>query len=204
MRNKAGIIYLFITFVITLVVSKLDAQEAGFGWSLGDIGGGYDFLNGYDVADGNILKFNFSFDQINVMISTSLIFATGKNNHGENEPFYNSFLPLEIVYTPFKWKYANISLYGRGSWETGYTGGVDNPNKVSDGFYGSAGMRIGLMPISSNIFKYSSNRITVFSEYTTHNEYKLGVSTDVLTLVILVLKIWSIKNKNNDNSYGAH
>jgi hypothetical protein len=117
----------------------------------------------------NILKFNVSFDKINVMISTSILFGTNKNNHNENEPFYNSFFPLEIVYTPFQWKYANISLYGRGSWETGYTGSVNNPNKVSDGFYGSVGVKVGLFPIPLNIFKYSSNIINVFSEYTTHH-----------------------------------
>jgi hypothetical protein len=200
MRNKIRILCLFII----LIVSKPDAQEAKFSWSLGDLGWSYDFLNGYDVGDSNILKFNVSFDQINVMISTSILFATGKNNHEEYEPFYNSFFPIEIAYTPFKWKYADISLYGRGSWETAYTGGVDNPNKVSDGFYGSAGFRVGLIPILSEFFKYSSNAVNVFSEYTTHNEYKLGVSVDLLDIVILALKIWSIESENKYNGYAAN
>jgi hypothetical protein len=192
--GKVRIIYFFIV----LTVSKVDAQEVRFSWSLGDFGWSYDFLNKYDIVDMNILKFNVSFDQINVTISTSFLFGTNKNNHEENEPFYNSFLPVEIVYTPFKWKYANISLYGRGSWEIGYTGGVNDPNKVSDGFYGSTGFKVGLIPIPSNIFKYSSNVINIFSEFTTHNEYKLGASIDLLDIVVLALKIRSIENENND------
>jgi hypothetical protein len=86
-------------------------------------------------------------------------------------------------------------LYGRVSWEISYIG--NNPNKVSDGFYGSAGFKIGLIPISSNIFKYSSNVVNGFSEYTTHNEYKLGISIDILDIVFFALKIWSIENRND-------
>jgi hypothetical protein len=200
MRNKARILY----FLIVLIVSKLDAQEVKFSWSLGDFGWSYNFLNRYDIVDFNILRFNVSFEQINVMISTSIFSGTNENNRDGNEPFYNSFLPLEIVYTPFKWKYANISLYGRGSWETGYTGNVNNPSKVSDGFYGSVGFKVGLIPIQPNIFKYSSNVVNIFSEYTTHNEYKLGVSIDFLDIVILALKIWSIENENKNNGYGVN
>jgi hypothetical protein len=192
MTNKARILCL----CIALIAAKADAQEAKFSWSLGDFGWSYDFIHGHDVADGNILKFNVSFDKINVMLGTAVLFATNRNNHEENEPFYNSFLPLEIVYTPFKWEYANISLYGRGSWETGYTGGVNNPHKVSDGFYGSIGLKVGLLSLAPNIFKYASNMITVFSEYTTHNEYKLGASVDFFAIVILALKLWSVENNN--------
>jgi hypothetical protein len=193
MKKKVRILYLFII----LIVSKVDAQEVRFSWSLGDFGWSYDFLNKYDIADMNILKFNVLFDQINVTISTSILFGTNKNNHKENEPFYNSFLPLEIAYTPFKWKYANISVYGRCSWENGYIGNVDNPNKISDGFYGCAGLKVGLIPIPSNIFKYSSNVLNIFSEYTTHNEYKLGASIDLLDIVVLALNTWYIENKYN-------
>jgi hypothetical protein len=76
MRNKVRIIYLFIT----LIASKADAQKVRFSWSLGDFGWSYDFLNEYDIVDSNILKFNVSFDQINVTIITSILFGTNKKN----------------------------------------------------------------------------------------------------------------------------
>jgi hypothetical protein len=193
MKNKIGILYL----LIVLIASKLDAQEAIFSWALGDFGWNYNFLNKYDVVDLNILKFNVSFDKINVVFSTYVLFGTNKNNHEENDLVYNSFLPLEIMYTPFKWKYVNISLYGRGSWGIYYTGSVNDPNKVLDGFYGSVGFRVGLIPIKSYFFKYSSQVVNIFSEYTTLNEYKLGMSIDLLDIVVFVLKIWSIENENN-------
>jgi len=194
--------WISLFFFIIVTVSKLGAQDVKFSWSLGDIGWSYNFINKYDIADSNILKFNILFDKINVMISTSILSGTNKNNREENEPFYNSFLPLEITYTPFQWKYANISLYGRGSWENGYTGSVSNPNKVSDGFFGSAGLKVGLFPIKFNILKYSSNAINIFSEYTTHNEYKWGVNIDFSTILFIILIIWSdefkieIENEN--------
>ncbi|MDR0643383.1 MAG: hypothetical protein LBG05_00515 [Treponema sp.] len=194
--NKAQILYLFM-----LIVSQLDAQEAKFSWSLGDFGWSYNFLNKHDVVDANILKFNVSFDKINVTISTYISSGTNKNNREENDPFYNSLLPLEITYTPFTWKYANISLYGRASWETCYRGNVENPDKVSDGFYGYIGFKFGLGPIQSDFFKYSSHIIYIFSEYTTHNEYKLGISIDLFDIVVLA--IWAMENKAT-NEYNAH
>jgi len=198
MRNKVKIIFL----LIVLIVFKLGAQDVKFSWSLGDIGWSYDFINKNDIADLNILKFNILFDNINVMISTSFLFGTNKNNREENEPFYNSFLPLEIIYSPFQWKYANISLYGRGSWENGYTGNVSSPNKVLDGFFGSAGFKIGFLPVKPNIFKYSSNAINIFSEYTTHNEYKCGINIDFLTILFIILIISSDEIKiEKENKY---
>jgi hypothetical protein len=202
MGNKVRILYL----LITLIVFKLNAQDAKFSWSLGDLGWSYNLLDGYDIVDLNVLKFNLFFDKINVMVSTSILSGTNRNNRDENDPFYNSILPLEIVYTPLEWKYANISLYGRGSWETGYTGNVNNPNKISNNFYGSVGFKVGLIPIPSNFFKYSCNIVNIFSEYTTHNEYKLGISIDFLDIVVLILKTWSLENKekNEYNGYGTH
>jgi hypothetical protein len=126
------------------------------------------------------------------MINTSVFFGTNRNNREEMESFYNSFFPLEIVYSPFKWKYAHISLYGRGSWEIEYIGDVKNPNEISDGFYGALGFRVGVIPIQSNFFQYSSYIANIFSEYTMRNEFKLGISIDLLDIIVLALKIWSI------------
>ena len=51
---------------------------------------------------------------------------------------------------------------------------------------------IGMNGITTNIF----------SEYTTHNEYKLGVNIDFLTIVFIGLIIWSDEYKiENENKY---
>jgi hypothetical protein len=181
-----------------LIIDGVNSQEIKFGWSLGDIGWSYNFIGGYDVADANVLQFHVSFEKINVMLNTSILFATNKNDRREVEPFYNSFLPLEIVYSPFKWKWVHISLYARGMREMGYIGGVDNPTEVSDGFFGAVGFRLGLIPIEAYAPKYSSYVFNIFSEYTVRNEFKVGASVDILDLILLWLMMPSEKQEEAD------
>jgi hypothetical protein len=178
------------------IITKINSQEIKFGWSLGDFGWSYNFIGKDDIVDLNILRFSVSFEKINVMINTSILFGTNKNNRKEFEPFYNSFFPLEIIYNPFKWRYVHISVYGRGAWEIEYVGDVADPNKISDGFFGNVGFKVGLIPMESNIFKYKSHVVNIFLEYTIRNEFKLGVSIDLLDIVFLGLKIWSIEGEN--------
>jgi hypothetical protein len=185
---------LYLIFFI-LIITKINSQEIKFSWSLGDFGWGYNFIGGHEVLDVRILKFNVAFEQINVMINTSVFWGKNKNNHEDTEPYYNSFFPLEIIYSPFKWEYVHISLYGRGAWEIGYIGDNTNSQKISDGFFGALGFRVGLIPIQSNFFKYASHVVNIYSEYTIRNEFKLGISIDLLDIVFLGLKIWSSESK---------
>jgi hypothetical protein len=199
---------LYVVFFV-LAITKINSQEVKFGWSLGDISWSYNFLGKDDITDYNLLKFSVSFEKINVMINTSIMSGVSKNNRNETDPFYNLFLPLEVIYTPFKWKYVHISAYGRGAWEIGYNGDIDNPNEISNGFFGSIGLRIGLFPIESNFFKYKSHIVNIFSEYTLRNELKLGLSLDILDLVYFGFQIWrkeqeeKIKNKNVSSTFSS-
>ena len=90
----------------------------------------------------------------------------------------------------------HISVYGRGACEIEYVGDVTYPNEISDGFFGSVGFKLGLIPMESTIFKYKSHAVNIFLEYTIRNEFKLGVSIDLLDIVFLGLKIWSIEEGN--------
>jgi hypothetical protein len=186
----------FIFFV--LIIAKANSQEIKFGWSLGDFGWSYNFTGGHDVVDFRAVNFIVSFEKIPVMLTTAVMSGTNKNHRGDADPFYNSFLPLEIAYSPFRWKYADISLYGRGAWETAYTEAADDSGEIAHGFFGALGLRVGLFPIQPNLFKYTAHVITVFSEYTMRNEFKLGISVDLLDIVFLGLKIWSLESSRMD------
>jgi hypothetical protein len=139
-----------------------------------------------------------SLEKINLMISTSLLFGTSGNSFSETAPFYNSYFPLTILYTPFKWKYAHLSVYGRGAWETGYTGDMADPTETFEGFYGSLGFRAGFLPLKPNLFRYRAYVITVFSEHTTHHECKLGASIDLLYVLRLILKAQATESAKED------
>ena len=87
---KKKILYILLFMSI---IMKINSREIKIGWSLGDFGWSYNFIGKNDIVDLNILKFNVSFEKINVMINTSILFGTNKNNREEFEPFYNSFFP---------------------------------------------------------------------------------------------------------------
>ena len=198
MAKKNILCVLFFVFGI----AQINSQNMNFGWSLGDFGWSYNFIGQYDIVDLNLLRFNFSFSEKNIMISTSLMSGTNKNNRNETEAFYNSFFPIEIIYTPFRWRHSQISVFGRGSWVIGYIGDVANPIVDSRGFFGSIGLRVGLFPIESNFFRYKSNMVNIFSEYTSQNQFKLGVSVDIWAIVYIGFRIWLLgfndeRNANN-------
>jgi hypothetical protein len=194
MRKTALCILLFIS-----ALAKTNSQERKFGWSFGNIGASYDFIGKSDIADINLLEFTLSFEKIGLMVGASLLYGTNRNNRSELEPFYNSFLPLELRYTPFKWKYLHLSAYGRGAWEIGYTGDVADPHEISKGFFGSLGVKAGFFPLTHNFFKYRSHIITLFSEYTTRNELKAGASLDLFDIVYMIIKIQSAEKTTGGN-----
>jgi hypothetical protein len=168
------------------ILAKVNSQEVKFGWSLGDFSWSYNFSGNYHIFDLRTLKFNVSFEKINLAISPSVFMGT-INTGRNNDTVYFSFLPLEIVYSPFKWEYAHISLYGRGAWEFEYTEAIDNSGKIPHAFGGALGLRLGIIPVESESSRYTFNMVTVFSECTTRNEFKLGISLDLLEIFFLAV-----------------
>jgi hypothetical protein len=169
-----------------LTIARVNSQEVKFGWSLGDFVWSYNFSKGYHAFDVNALRFNVSFEKINLTISPSVLMVTTNTSRKNTEPLYFSVLPLEILYTPFKWEYADISLYGRGAWGIEYMKDIDSFNKMPGAFGGAFGLRLGIIPIQSDFLKYTFHVVTIFSEYTIRNEYKLGISLDLLEVFYLV------------------
>jgi hypothetical protein len=108
---------------------------------------------------------------------------TGRKN---TETLYYSFLPLEIAYSPFKGEYADISLYGRGAWEFAYVKGMDHSGATPGAFGGALGLRLGIIPLQADRLKYAFHVVTLFSEYTTRREFKLGINIDLLEVFLLV------------------
>ena len=175
----------------------MNSSEVTFGWSVGDFGICYDFTGKNTIVDANFVKLNVSFEKINLTLSTSLTTAYITTNGSETYLSYNSFWPVELIYSPFKWEYAHISIYGRGGW--GIIFNEDMSAVSSSFFFGSAGIRIGLFPIKSDSLNYDSFFMNVFSEYTLRNEFKLGASIDLLFLV----SIWQgIKSVESDEENG--
>jgi hypothetical protein len=179
--------------------AELNSQELTFDWSFGNVSLSYDFIGSADSIDVTILEFNVSLEELDLMISASVLFGTDKDSRSAMDPFFNSPLPLTILYTPFRWRYAHLSAYGRGAWEIGYVWENAKPTRASYGFFGSLGVKAGLIPMKQNFVKYRAYMATLFLEYTTHREFKLGISIDLFYMVYIGVKVWPKKDTLQSN-----
>jgi hypothetical protein len=65
-----------------------------FGWSLVDFCRSYNFFQENHVFGFNILRFNVSFEKINLAISPSVFTGTTNTGHKNTDTVYFSFQPL--------------------------------------------------------------------------------------------------------------
>jgi hypothetical protein len=92
-------------------------------------------------------------------------------------------LPVEIVYTPLNIDdFIYLFFYGRASWQfwqNSYANFAANPfSSSSNGFYGTIGVRVaGFIFVEKKSYRAS---MSVFMEYTTKNELRLGMSADII------------------------
>jgi hypothetical protein len=100
-----------------------------------------------------------------------------------------SFLPIEIYYRPLK--LGNIfygTIYGRSEWQ--FKNGPDeglNPSgdETKNYFLGTIGWKFLIKPtILEDVLPYYNQHISLFFEYNTLNQFKIGLSIDFFGLLL--------------------
>jgi hypothetical protein len=103
-----------------------------------------------------------------------------------------SFLPIEIYYRPLK--FGNIfygTIYGRSEWQ--FKNNLDegvNPagDKTENYFLGTMGWKFSIIPnMWEDVLPYYSPYIALFFEYNTLNQFKIGLSMDILGWLMLAM-----------------
>jgi hypothetical protein len=191
---------------------ELQALNIEFTWSAGDFIFCGDVINKNMQIESNVLKFNwfdtttrlgisiipyqfvFSFTSKGISDANKLVpveekYDTSSWGRDFNFSFHNfSFLPVEIAYSPFRiMDIVHLSFYGQMSWrlwQGSYKEFVSNPFSSSgNGFYSAAGMRIaGIFLVGKS---YAAS-IGFFMEYTTKNEFRIGINADLLGSIFAI------------------
>jgi hypothetical protein len=178
-----------ILFIIFFFIYPINAIENKFGWSIGDWGIAYDFINKEAVQQFDILRFNWLIEN-----KFGLGFTLFEILSSYEEIINYSVIPVEISYNP--WNYNNflyLSFYGRLGWRFIQNRNTFQENMFDDflsaknSIYGTIGARLFLFPS----FKlYYSSYMAVFFEYSTPFKLKLGFSLDLGAIIIGILSAW--------------
>jgi hypothetical protein len=168
------------------------AEGFKFNWTLGDVGGGYNFTANKSLFVANLARFSWLHEGTGLGISTTLthhIDQMAYDYTDENgmdiytsEVSYTSLCPVEVFYFPFRWKQAALALFARGGLEFS---GERGSETLFNGLFAGAGLRAGFLSFGWG--SYQSYLFNAFAEWTTHNEIRAGITCDAAAVVALVV-----------------
>jgi hypothetical protein len=168
-----------------------------WGWSVGDIGifsntGSGEFSMDFRLINMDIIIAN------RVNINTS-IFSTRLSSPNDR---YSAFLPVEIGLIPLRLTDTfYLSLYGRGEWQF-QAPDLFKISTENNRLYGAAGVRLSFFEPDDK-FHYSMAS-SLFIEYSTTNELRIGIKLDAALFVGVIagVTIGVLKGKYDDHIEG--
>ena len=176
-----------IVLALLLVsLGKLHAQENNiFYWNVGNFNINYDIVHNEWGFLSNIMEADWFFGR-NFYIGLSAL----RISYEESGRWY-TLLPLEVVLQirPFKSDLFKLAIYDRIEWQYRHLRQIFTS---SSRFYNSVGIKMMLSATSEDM-RYNCNFATLFMEYTTEKEWKVGFTVDAA--VCLVFIGWAIINK---------
>jgi len=179
--KKWAVVFILLNSIQTLYGLDIDFNVSG---TLGCV---YNVNNNKLLTQGNICKLNWTERNLNLGVNVNLLnleFASNTNME-------YSFLPVEIFYTPLKLgKYFYVTIYGRSEWRfknNNNTDGVNPFSKETNNFFlGTIGGKLSIMPnILEDVLPYYRPDFSLFFEYNISNQFRIGLSIDLLGWVFL-------------------
>jgi hypothetical protein len=171
---------LLLLSLIIVSVYNINAIDKKFGWTIGNAGLYYNANNNEQMINIDLLRTDLI---LNKRIDLSISMFTVQFQPYKTNIEY-SFLPIEIGFIPLSDKYLNISLYGRGEWRFVQTKNLfwEKPFTPKDNrLFGAVGIRLFVFNSYGDLFHYSCYS-SIFLEYTTKNEFKIGITLDPIIL----------------------
>ena len=172
----------FASMMILLSGFVAGENVNNWGWSVGDMGIFYDAKSGGFDTDFRLINMNIIIaNRIN--INTSMLSA---QRSGQND-WCRAFLPVEIGFIPLRFTDTfYLALYGRGEWQF-QTPSLLEFSTENNRLYGAAGIRLSFFK-PDNKFNYSMAS-SLFIEYSTTNELKIGIKLDAALLVAAIAAV---------------
>lgn len=177
-----------IVFILLNSIQTLYGLDIDFNVS-GTLGIVYNVNNNKLMAQGNVCILNWTERNLNIGFNVNLL----NLEFAPNTNMEYSFLPIEIYYTPLKFgKIFHATIYGRSEWRFQNSDNIDGVNPFSketeNYFLGTLGGKLSIIPnpnIWEDVSRYYRPDFSLFFEYNTSNQFRIGLSIDILGWVML-------------------
>ena len=190
---KLSLLIFFFILAKNVNASDFNPSNLKFGWNVGNIRLSYDAINNTPLFDAEVLHFNWLFDKFSLGFNALEIFDLE-----DEENFNFSILPVEAAFVPINFRnILFLSIYGKAG-----LGLIQNynSNQIYNEFYGAVGAKLFVFPQLK--FNYSLY-LSVFTEYNTHNEFKIGLAVDLSFVIYGVLMAFKEnKEREYDTTFG--
>jgi hypothetical protein len=155
----------------------------------GDIGIGYNIPDNNYEGQFNMGVIDLIERNLKIGFNVTLLRLELINTINTDTNMEYSFLPVEIYYRPLKFgRIFHLTLYGRSEWQfRGNSQEGLNPagTETKNYFLGTIGWKISILPtIWQEILPYYSPHISLSFEYNTLNQFKTGLTMDLLGWLI--------------------
>jgi len=160
-----------------VLISNTNTSYFKFGWNIGNIKMSYDVINKSPIFDSEILHFNLLYKYYSIGFNIIEFYNL------ENDEYISfSIFPVSIAIVPVNYKdVLFFSIYGK--FASRHTQLIESDLTNKD-FYGSIGTKLFLFPKMK--FNYSLY-FSVFTEYNTKNELRIGLGMDLSWLGYIAL-----------------
>ena len=179
--------------IIFLILAKnISANDLKFGWNIGNVKLSYDVINKGPVFNADILHFNWLYNTLSFGFN-----AAEYHNMDNKEKIDISILPVNMAFVPLNFRDAFFfSIYTNG----GLRLTQFNNYQLNKEFYGALGVKLFIFP---NLVLNYSPYFSLFMEYSTRNELKIGLGMDLsFIFYIALMAIKEDTERKYDTTFG--
>jgi len=179
-------------FLLIFLISAINvsANELKFGWNIGNINLSYDVINSNPIFDADILHFNWIYNTFSFGFNVLEYYNV---NNEEKMDF--SILPINIAFVPLNFRdIFFFSIYTNGGLRLTQ---FNNNNQLNKEFSGAIGTKLFIFP--KLLLNYSPN-FSLFVEYSTRNELRIGLGMDlsfIFYVALMAIKEDTEKKREN-------
>ena len=172
---------LFVALLLFSLSNVYSQDRPVFYWNLGNININFNVVESKWALDLNFAEFNWIFNN-GIFLGVTML-KTFYNFYDGYKPWYSLF-PLEVGYqlNLTNNEILKLRFYNRLEWQ------YKNFNSFTSsesGIYDAVGVKL-IVGTDHDSLRYNCNFVTLFTEYTTKKEFRMGITVDLFICAVFL------------------